>query len=256
MDIEGVSAVVTGASSGIGAAAARALAAEGARCVVADVNEQLGAQVAQEIGGTFVRSDVTQDDGLDAAIAAAEAMAPMRIAVNAAGILVGERTVDRTGAPHDLASFVRVITVNLVGVFNGTRVCAAAIARTDPIGPDAQRGVIVNLSSVAAFEGQVGQAAYAASKAGIAGMTLPIARDLAVAGIRVNAIAPGLVDTPIYGDGPDADAMKARLAEGVPFPRRLADAAEIGAMVVALVRNDYVNGETIRVDGGIRMQPR
>src|SRR5215510_11160301 len=177
MDIEGVSAVVTGASSGIGAAAARALAAEGARCVVADVNEQLGVQVAQEIGGTFVHSDVTQDDGLDAAVAAAEAMAPMRIAVNAAGILVGERTVDRAGKPHDLTSFVRVVTVNLIGVFNGTRVGAAAIARTDPIAPDGQRGVIVNLSSVASFDGQIGQAAYASSKAGIPGMTLPIPRD-------------------------------------------------------------------------------
>src|SRR5215510_5790609 len=243
MDIEGVSAVVTGASSGIGAAAARALAAEGARCVVADVNEQLGMQVAQEVGGTFVRSDVTEEDGLDAAIAAAEAMAPMRVAVNAAGILVGERTVDRAGKPHDLAAFVRVVTVNLIGVFNGTRVGAAAIARTDPIGPDGQRGVIVNLSSVAAYEGQIGQAAYAASKAGIAGMTLPIARDLDVAGIRVNAIAPGLVDTPIYGEGPDADALKARLGEQVPFPPRFGTGAEIAAMVVALVRNDYANGE-------------
>src|SRR5262245_43324534 len=229
MDIADVSAVITGASSGIGAAAARALAAEGARCVVADVNEALGAQVADEIGGMFVRSDVTQDDGLTAAIAAAESMAPMRIAVNAAGILMGARTVDRAGNPHDLDSFTRVITVNLIGVFNGTRMGAAAIGRTEPIGADGQRGVIVNISSVAAFEGQVGQAAYAASKAGIAGMTLPIARDLAVAGIRVNAIAPGLVDTPIYGEGPDADALKARLGEQVPFPPRFGTGAEIAA---------------------------
>jgi NAD(P)-dependent dehydrogenase (short-subunit alcohol dehydrogenase family) len=256
MEMSGSSGVVTGGSSGIGASAVRALAAEGVRCVIVDRNEELGAGVADEIGGVFVRGDVGEEDGLNEAVSTAAALAPLRFAVNAAGIGVAARTIDRSGNPHDLELFARVLRVNLVGVFNGTRLAAAAIARTEPIEPDGLRGVIVNIASTAAFDGQIGQAAYAASKAGIVGMTLPLARDLAVAGIRVNTIAPGLIDTPIYGEGPDAEAMKQHLGESVLLPHRLGVADEIAAMVVALIRNDYVNGETVRVDGGIRLPPR
>jgi NAD(P)-dependent dehydrogenase (short-subunit alcohol dehydrogenase family) len=256
MEIAGASAVVTGGSSGIGAATARALAAEGARCVVVDLDEKLGLAIADEIGGVFVRADVSDGEGLAAAYTAAEALAPVRIGVDAAGIGWAERTLDRSGAPHDLDAFLRVLRVNLVGVFNGTRLAAASIAKSEPTGDDGLRGAIVNVASVAAFEGQVGQAAYAASKGGIVGMTLPLARDLAAVGIRVNTIAPGLVDTPIYGQGADAEAMKARLGESVLLPHRLGRGDEIAAMVVAIVRNDYLNGETIRVDGGIRMTPK
>jgi NAD(P)-dependent dehydrogenase (short-subunit alcohol dehydrogenase family) len=256
MDIAGVSVVITGGSSGIGAAVARALSAEGARCVVVDLNEELGAAVAQEIDGVFVRADVTEPEGLAEAYAAAELLGPVRIGVNGAGVGWAARTLGRSGAPHDLDDFLRVLRINLVGVFNGTRLAAAAIATSDPVGEDALRGVIVNLASVAAFEGQIGQAAYSASKGGIVAMTLPIARDLSAVGIRVNTIAPGLVDTPIYGDGADAEAMKAHLGEGVLLPHRLGRADEIASMAVAIVRNDYVNGETVRVDGGTRLAPR
>jgi NAD(P)-dependent dehydrogenase (short-subunit alcohol dehydrogenase family) len=167
-----------------------------------------------------------------------------------------EAGMNRQGEPLALAAFEKVIRINLIGSFNCLRLSAAAMAKTDPVDASGSRGAIVNLSSVAAFDGQIGQAAYSASKGGVIGMTLPIARDLAAVGIRVNAIAPGLIDTPIYGSGPQAEAFKARLGESVLFPRRLGTADELASMVVELIRNDYVNGETIRVDGGIRMPPK
>jgi len=178
------------------------------------------------------------------------------VLVNAAGIGNANRTVGRDGQPFPLAAFELVIRVNLIGTFNCLRLAAAAMARTDPLGEDQVRGAIVNMASVAAFDGQIGQAAYSASKGGVVGMTLPIARDLSAVGIRVNTIAPGLIDTPIYGRGEGSEAFKARLGESVLFPHRLGTADELARMVVELVENDYMNGETIRVDGGVRLPPR
>ncbi|HLF40455.1 MAG TPA: SDR family oxidoreductase, partial [Acidimicrobiia bacterium] len=176
--------------------------------------------------------------------------------VNAAGIGKAGRTVDRNGEPHDLDMFELVLRVNLIGAFNCLRLAAAAMAKTEPLGGDGSRGAVVNIASVAAFDGQIGQAAYSASKGGMVGMTLPIARDLASLGIRVNTIAPGLIDTPIYGTGEKSDAFKEALGRSVLFPKRLGTADELASMVAELVTNDYMNGETIRVDGGIRMPPK
>ena len=256
MDLDDVSAIVTGGASGIGAAAARALAALGTRCVIVDRNAVEGERLAAAVGGEFAPADVTDEDEMAAAVARAEAIGPLRAAVNAAGIGDPARTLDREGRPHDLAAFERVVGINLFGVFNAVRLEAAAMARTEPFDDHGARGAIVSLSSVAAYEGQIGQAAYSASKAAIAGMTLPVARDLASVGIRVNAIAPGLVDTPIYGEGPDAETMKARLAENVLYPKRLGTADEVASLAVELLTNDYMNGTTVRLDGGIRMPPR
>lgn len=256
MELSGTSAVVTGGASGIGAASARALTKRGSRCVLIDLNEKLGRETAAELGGLYVHTDVADPEGVQRAVAAAMELGPLRAAVNAAGIGSALRTVDRECNPFPLESFDLVIRVNLIGAFNCLRLEAAAMARTDALNADGARGAIVNLASVAAFEGQVGQAAYSASKAGVVGMTLPIARDLAVHGIRVNTIAPGLIDTPIWGRGERADAMKAKVAESVPYPRRLGSPDELSSMVIELLTNDYMNGETIRVDGGIRMPPR
>jgi NAD(P)-dependent dehydrogenase (short-subunit alcohol dehydrogenase family) len=176
--------------------------------------------------------------------------------VNAAGIGNAYRTIDRNFEPVPLRRFERVLRVNLIGTFNVVRLAAAAMAKTAPIDADGLRGAIVNIASVAAFDGQIGQAAYAASKGGIVGMTLPVARDLASVGIRVNTIAPGLIDTPIYGEGEAADEFKSKLSRSVLFPARLGTAEELASMVVELLTNDYVNGETVRVDGGIRLPPR
>lgn len=256
MELAGTAAIVTGGASGIGEATARALAKRGARCVLVDVNEERGTSVAAEIEGVFVRADVADEQEVRAAVDAAVELGPLRTLVNAAGLGRVARTVDRHGRPFDLATFEFVIRVNLVGTFNCLRLAAAAMAKTEPVDEDGSRGVIVNLASVAAFDGQTGQAAYSASKGGVVGMTLPVARDLAPIGVRVNTVAPGLVDTPIYGEGKQAEEFKSHLAESVLFPRRLGTPDELASMILEVVTNDFVNGETIRVDGGIRLPPK
>jgi NAD(P)-dependent dehydrogenase (short-subunit alcohol dehydrogenase family) len=256
MELSGASAIITGGASGIGAATAKALTARGARCVLIDLNEELGKQVAADLDGIYVHADVTDETDVAQAIDAAAELGPLRAAVNAAGIGNAIRTVDRDGGPFPLDRFDTVIRVNLIGTFNCLRLAAAAMARTEPVDADGTRGAIVNLASVAAFDGQIGQAAYAASKAGVVGLTLPVARDLSVYGIRVNTIAPGLIDTPMWGLGERAEAFKAKVGANVLYPARLGSPDELASMVVELITNDYMNGETIRVDGGIRMPPR
>jgi NAD(P)-dependent dehydrogenase (short-subunit alcohol dehydrogenase family) len=255
MDIAGTAALVTGAASGLGRATAAALARSGARVVLTDRDIERGQAAAAELGGVFVPADVTDPEAIQAAVTAAGELGPLRVLVNCAGLGRAGRTVDRSGQPLDLDTFEFVLRVNLLGTFNAIRLAAAAMARTEP-GADGGRGAIINTASIAAFDGQIGQAAYSASKGGIVGMTLPIARDLAVYGIRVNTIAPGLIDTPIYGSGPEADAFKAKLAEGVVFPRRLGYSDEFADLAVALVTNNYANGMVVRLDGALRMPPR
>jgi len=256
MDLNATSALVTGGASGIGLASARRLAALGARVVVLDMNEEKGDAVAKELGGRFVKADVSNEEEVQAAVDAATELGPLRAVLNAAGIGSAARTVDREGKPFDLKTFEFVIRVNLIGSFNVLRLAAAAMSKSDPVDEDGQRGAIVNLASVAAFDGQIGQAAYSASKGGIVGMTLPIARDLAAIGVRVNTIAPGLIDTPIYGEGEGSEKFKAHLGQSVLFPKRLGSGDELASMVIELITNPYMNGETIRVDGGIRMPPK
>ena len=252
------SAIVTGGASGIGAASARGLAARGATVVVADLQEDKGAALADEIGGVFVRVDVTDTDQIRAAVERATEVGELRYLVNSAGIGSAQRTIGRDGelaSAHDLDAFKRVIAINLIGTFNMTRLAAEVMSKNEP-NAGGERGVIVSTASVAAFDGQLGQAGYAASKGGVVAMTLPIARDLSAAGIRLNTVAPGLIDTPIYGEGEDAEAFKARLGESVLFPKRLGASDELAAMVVECLRNTYMNGEVVRVDGGIRMTPK
>jgi NAD(P)-dependent dehydrogenase (short-subunit alcohol dehydrogenase family) len=256
IDLNGASAIVTGGASGIGEACARQLAELGARVVVADLQEDKGQALASELGGLFVKCDVSSEEDGAAAVAAASEMGPLRALVNSAGIGWAGRTVDRNNDPMPQNQFDFVIKVNLLGSFNMLRQSAAAMAKTDTLDDDGQRGAIVNMASVAAFDGQIGQAAYSASKGGIVGMTLPIARDLAAVGIRVNTIAPGLIDTPIYGTGEASDQFKAHLGQSVLFPKRLGAADELASMVMELITNPYMNGEVIRVDGGIRMPPK
>ncbi len=257
MDLNRTSAIVSGGASGLGEATVAALAAAGATVVVADLSEERGKAVASAAGGTFARTDVTDEQSVQAAVDAAVATgAPLRAVVNCAGIGWATRTVNRDGSPHDLASFRKVIDVNLIGTFNLMRIGAAAIAKTDPADADGQRGVVVNTSSVAGLEGQTGQVAYSASKGGIIGMTVPAARDLAAIGVRVNTICPGIIDTPIYGEGPASEEFKARLAAPVVFPKRMGTAAEFAQLVLALIGNDYINADVVRFDGGIRFQPK
>jgi NAD(P)-dependent dehydrogenase (short-subunit alcohol dehydrogenase family) len=258
MDINGASAIVTGGASGIGAAVARQLAAQGAKVVVADLNAEKGEALANAIGGVFAPVDVTKTEQIEAAIAQAEELGPVRVLVNSAGIGWAQRTVGRDGefsSAADLGAFSKVIAINLIGTFDAIRLVGTAISRNEPT-ETGERGAIVNMASVAAFDGQIGQAAYSASKGGVVGMTLPVARDLAAVGIRVNTVAPGLIDTPIYGEGEDAEAFKAKLGESVLFPKRLGVPDELASMVVECVTNSYMNAETIRVDGGIRMPPK
>ncbi|MEE3275439.1 MAG: SDR family NAD(P)-dependent oxidoreductase [Actinomycetota bacterium] len=256
MNFEGSSSIVTGGASGIGEACARQLAAVGSRVVVADIDEARGEAVASELDGLFVRCDVTSTEDADTTVAAASEMGPLRALVNSAGLGHPGRTITRDNEPMDLANFEFVIRVNLIGTFNMLSRAAGAMAATEPMDDDGQRGAIVNMASVAAFDGQIGQAAYSASKGGIVGMTLPVARDLSVVGIRVNTIAPGLIDTPIYGEGEQGDAFKAHLGQSVLFPKRLGSAEEVAFMVMDLLTNPYINAEIIRVDGGIRMPPK
>ena len=231
---------------------------EGARVVVADLQADKGEALAEEIGGVFVSVDVTDTDQLKAAVRAAGELGPLRVLVNSAGIGSAQRTIGRDGefdSAHDLAAFTRVIAINLIGTFDAVRLAASAMSRLEPT-ESGERGAIVNLASVAAFDGQIGQAAYAASKGGIVGLTLPVARDLAAAGIRLNTVAPGLIDTPIYDFAPDPEEFKAKLGESVLFPRRLGRPEELASMVLECLTNSYMNGETVRVDGGIRMPPK
>jgi NAD(P)-dependent dehydrogenase (short-subunit alcohol dehydrogenase family) len=256
MDVSGASAIVTGGASGLGEASARKLGALGARVVIVDMQEEKGQAVASELSGLFVRADVADPEQVQVAVDAASEMGPLRALVNGAGIGSAGRTVDRNGEPFDLKTFEFVVRVNLIGSFNCLRLAAAAMAKTDPVDADGQRGAIVNMASVAAFDGQTGQCAYSASKGGVVGMTLPIARDLVAVGIRVNTVAPGLIDTPIYGTGEASDAFKAHLGQSVLFPKRLGYADELASMVIELITNDYMNGETVRVDGGVRLPPK
>lgn len=258
MDLTGASAIVTGGASGIGAAVARALAEHDVRVVVADLQEDKGIALAEELGGAFARVDVTDTDQVRAAVEMAASLGPLRALVNSAGIGSAQRTIGRDGefdSAHDLAAFAKVIAINLVGTFDTIRLAATAMSRLEPL-PSGERGAIVNIASVAAFDGQIGQAAYSASKGGIVGLTLPVARDLAAVGIRVNTVAPGLIDTPIYEFVPDPEEFKAKLGESVLFPRRLGAPSELASMVIECLTNSYMNGETIRVDGGIRMPPK
>jgi NAD(P)-dependent dehydrogenase (short-subunit alcohol dehydrogenase family) len=255
MRIDGTSALVSGGASGLGEATARLLAVNGAACTILDRNAERGEALAKELGGaaSFAPGDVTDASDVERAVNQAAASGPLRIAVSCAGLGWAARVVDRSGAPHDLDAFRFIMNVNLIGTFNVMRLAAAAMVGTDAL-DDGERGVIVNTASVAAFEGQVGQIAYSASKGGIVGMTLPAARDLSPSGIRVLTIAPGLMDTPLLGLLPEE--QRQALAAGVLFPKRLGAPEDFAALVVQLCENGYLNGEVIRLDGGIRMQPK
>jgi NAD(P)-dependent dehydrogenase (short-subunit alcohol dehydrogenase family) len=258
MDINGCSAIVTGGASGIGEAAARLLAGRGARVVIADLQDDKGQALAGELGGAFCHVDVRKTDEIVACVESAKEMGPLRVVVNSAGIGWASRPIGRDGSydsAFNLDAFRRVIDINLIGTFDMIRIAATAMSQTEPLA-SGERGAIVNMASVAAFDGQIGQAAYSASKGGVVGLTLPVARDLAAVGIRVNTIAPGLIDTPIYGQGEASEQFKATLQKDVLFPKRLGYPEELASMVVECVTNSYMNGETIRVDGGIRMPPK
>jgi NAD(P)-dependent dehydrogenase (short-subunit alcohol dehydrogenase family) len=258
VEITGSSAIVTGGASGIGEACARALAAKGATVVIADLNADKGEELAKELSGAFARVDVTNTDDLKAAVEQADALAPLRVLINSAGIGWAQRTIGRDGSfesAHDLDAYKKVIAINLIGTFDAIRLAATAMSRHEPT-PSGERGAIVNMASVAAFDGQIGQASYSSSKGGVVGMTLPVARDLAAAAIRVNTVAPGLIDTPIYGEGEASEQFKANLGKNVLFPNRLGRPDELASMAVELVTNSYMNAEVVRVDGGIRMPPK
>ena len=253
MDSSGAGAVVFGGASGLGAATARQLAADGASVVVADLNAELGEALAGEIGGTFVACDVTDETQVQAAVdAAAQADGGVRIGVNCAGIGMPAKIVGRDG-PAPLDAFRKIIDVNLLGTINAMRLTAAAMVGNAP-NDDGERGVIVNTASVAAYDGQIGQVAYSASKSGIVGLTLPAARDLARSGVRVMTIAPGIFDTPILGGL--SDEARTSLGAAIPFPARLGDPGEYAALVAHIVGNPVLNGEVIRLDGALRMAPR
>ncbi len=259
LDLTGTSSLVTGGASGLGEASVRALAARGASVVVVDLQDERGQAVAESVGGGYVRADVTDAEQVAAAVGAAQEHGPLRTLVCAAGIGWASRTVGRDGtfeSAHDLAAFRKVVDVNLIGTFNTIRLAATAMGRTEPVDADGTKGAIVTLASIAAFDGQIGQAAYSASKGGIVGLTLPVARDLAAVGVRLNCVAPGLFDTPIYGEGEAAEAFKDKLKRDVLFPKRLGTADELASMVVELLVNSYANGEVVRVDGGARLMPK
>ena len=258
MEIAGAAAIVAGGASGLGEATVRRLHADGATVVIADLNAEKGEALAQEIGGAFVAVDVTDTEQIKAAVLKAVELGPLRILVNSAGIGWAQRTIGRDGSfdsAHDLGAFSKVIAINLIGTFDCIRLAATEMSKLDPT-ESGERGTIVNMASVAAFDGQIGQASYSASKGGVVGMTLPVARDLSASAIRVNTIAPGLIDTPIYGEGEESEAFKAKLGESVLFPQRLGLQDELASMVVECITNSYMNAETIRVDGGIRMPPK
>ena len=258
MDLSNSTAIVTGGASGIGAGCARALAARGATVVIADLQADKGEALAEEVKGVFAQVDVTNTEQITAAVEQAAAIAPLRACVNSAGIGWAQRTIGRDGqleSAHSLEAFSKVVAINLIGTFDMTRQAATVMSRNEA-DANGQRGAIVNMASVAAFDGQIGQASYSASKGGVVGMTLPIARDLAASGIRVNTVAPGLIDTPIYDGFPNPEEFKANLGSNVLFPKRLGTADELASMVLELLTNDYMNAEVVRVDGGIRMPPK
>jgi len=252
MEIRDQVFIVTGGASGLGAGTARALAEAGGKVVIADLNEAAGTALAQELGGRFVRCDVTSEADGQAVVDAALSLGTLRGLVNCAGIATASRTVGKTG-PHPLDQFARVININLIGTFNMIRLAATTMAGNTP-NAGGERGVIINTASVAAFDGQIGQAAYAASKGGVVAMTLAIARDLSRDGIRVMTIAPGIFETPmLLGMPPE---VQDALGKMVPFPPRLGKPAEYAQLARAIVENPMLNGETIRLDGAIRMQPK
>ena len=253
MQISGISAIVTGAASGLGAATAAALVAGGATVIGIDLAAGWERAGAPPAGVTPISGDVREPDDVAVAVAAATVAGPLRMAVNCAGIVAGARILSRKGV-HDLEAFGRVITINLIGTFNVLRLAAEGIAASDPYDDAGSRGLIVNTASVAAFDGQIGQIAYAASKGGVAAMTLPAARDLAQYGIRVMTIAPGILDTPMMAAV--TDEFREALVANVPFPPRFGRPDEYAALVTSIAAQDYLNGEVIRFDGALRMPPR
>ena len=253
LNLTDTTAIITGGASGMGEATARRLAASGATVVILDRDPTKGEKVATDLGGRFVQADVTSEDDVSAAVAGAAALAPLRTCIHCAGIGWAERTINRDGGPHNLESFRQIININLIGTFNVLRLAASAMSANEP-GADGERGVIVNTASVAAYDGQIGQAAYAASKGGVVSLTLTAARDLSAAGIRVCTIAPGLIDTPLLGGLPQA--QREALAQSVLFPKRLGVADDFASLAMEIVRNNYLNGEVIRMDAGIRMPPK
>ena len=257
MDLAGSSAIVTGGASGLGEATARRLAADGLRVVIVDVNDELGKQVAADLGAGYVHADITSEAEVIGAVDAAVALAPLRALVSCAGGGgIGGRTVGRDGtyaSAHSLDAYRNYVMLNLVGTFNVVRLAATAMSRNEP-DVDGARGAIVLTASVAAFDGQIGQAGYGSAKAGIVGLTLPVARDLSPIGIRVNTIAPGLFDTPpMRAWGTE---VRDALASSIPFPKRLGYPPEFADFALHLLRNSYVNGETFRLDAAVRMQPK
>jgi len=254
MEMKGLGAIVTGGGSGLGEAAARAFAAKGVKVAIFDLTKSNGVAIAKELGGVFVEADVTNSEQLAAGIdRAVQALGAVHLLVNCAGIATAGKTLGKEDKPLDLEPFRRTIEINLIGTFNAIRLAAVKMAKNTP-NADGERGVIINTASVAAFDGQIGQAAYSASKGGVVGITLPIARDLASYGIRVCTIAPGIFETPMLMGLPEP-ARKA-LGASVPFPPRLGRPAEYAALACQIVENAMLNGETIRLDGAIRMQPR
>jgi NAD(P)-dependent dehydrogenase (short-subunit alcohol dehydrogenase family) len=255
VELAGASAVVTGGASGLGEATTRRLVAGGAKVVILDRDQAKGEALAKDLGegAAYTPADVTSAEDVAAAVAHADELAPLRVAVSCAGLGWAGRVVARDGTPHDLDLFHTVLNINLIGTFNVLRLAAAAMAKHDPT-TDGERGVVVNTASIAAFDGQIGQIAYAASKAGVVGLTLPAARDLAAVGVRVVTIAPGTFDTPMLALLPQE--QRDLLAKGIPFPRRLGSPEDFAALVAHIVDNDYINGETIRLDGALRMPPK
>jgi NAD(P)-dependent dehydrogenase (short-subunit alcohol dehydrogenase family) len=253
MTLQNTTGLVTGGASGMGEATARRLANAGAIVVILDRDSAKGDKVAAELGGRFVQADVTSENDVSAAVAAATALAPLRTCIHCAGIGWAERTMNRAGNPHSLESFRKVIEINLIGTFNVLRLAASGMSGNDA-DDNGERGVIVNTASIAAYDGQIGQAAYSASKGGVVALTLTAARDLAAAGIRVCTIAPGLIDTPLLGTLPEE--ARAALAESVLFPQRLGVPDDFASLAMEIVRNHYLNGEVIRMDAGIRMPPK
>ena len=255
MEISGAAALVTGGASGLGEATVRRLAAAGADVTIVDRNAELGEALAKELGGSakFVSADVTKPEEVAEAVALAGESNPLRIAVNCAGVGIAMRSIAKDGTPHDPGAFRFVLDVNLMGTFNVLTQAASAISKTEPL-EDGERGVVVNTASIAAFDGQIGQLAYAASKGGVVGMTLPAARDLSAVGVRVVTIAPGTFDTPMLAMLPQ-EARDA-LGAGIPFPKRLGKPAEFGELVHSIVTISTLNGEVIRLDGALRMPPK
>ena len=254
MRTQGTNALVVGGASGLGEATVRRLHADGARVVIADLNADKGSALASELGdgAAFIEANVLEPDQIQAAVDAATSDGELRISVCCAGIGWAQRTVSKQG-PHDLEIFSNVVKVNLIGTFNTLRLAATPMAANEP-DEEGERGVCINTASIAAFDGQIGQVAYAASKGGIVGLTLPAARDLAGRGVRVVTIAPGLFDTPLLAALPEEN--RAALGAGIPFPSRLGKASEYADMVAAIVANPMLNGETIRLDGALRMPPK